>query len=148
MDDGRKSIFLNTHGRNREETPEEIVTFLDFVRKSTPEDTTDYDDAYVKQLQRFIKKVKQSREMERQYMLFEDMIRWERKEAKEECMLEGERTTRQDDVLELLEELAPVSEKLHNRILSETDMHVLKQMLKIAGKAGTMEEFEEAISNL
>lgn len=140
MDDGRKSIFLNTRGRNREETPEEIVTFLDFVRKSTPEDITDYGNAYVKQLQRFIKKVKQSREMERQYMLFEDMIRCERRDAKaEEC---------RENILELLEDLAPVPEKLHNCILSETDMHVLKQMLKIAAKADTMEEFEEAVSNL
>ncbi len=147
-EDGKKSIFLNTHGTNGEETPEEIVKFLEFVRKNTPEDKTDYDDAYVKQLQKAMEKVKLSREMESRYMYLEEMIRLERKDAKEEGRQEGEMVAHRENILEILEDLGTVSEKLHSRILSETDIQVLKQMLKLAAKADTMEEFEEAVSNL
>lgn len=71
---------------------------------------------------------------------------WE--DIRRESKAEGRREERQEAILELLEELGTVSEMLRDRILSETEIDTLKTMTKLANKAGSVEEFEEQISNL
>lgn len=138
--DGSKSIFLSTKGENKEEVVEELVKFLDFVREDTSENKQDYEDTFVRQLQDSMQRIKQNREMERQYMLLEDLLKEERK-------AEAIRV-RREDIVECLEDLGKISEELHNRIMSETNINTLKHMHKAAVKADTLEEFEESISNL
>lgn len=100
------------------------------------ENNTGTDDAYVKKLQDTIRSVKENREMERSFMTWEDIRRESKAEGK------------QEDVLELLEELGKVSDVLQDRIMSEGRLDVLKLMLKAASKASSIEEFEKQISNL
>lgn len=138
--DGIKSIFLSTEGENVEEVTRELVKFLKFVKEDTSETAQDYKDTFVQRLQNSIQRVKQNREMERQYMLLEDLLKEERK-------AEAIRV-RREDIVECLEDLGKISEELHNRIMSETNINTLKHMHKAAVKADTLEEFEESISNL
>ena len=53
---------------------------------------------------------------------------------------------RQEGILQLLEELEPVSSGLRERILAETDGEVLKKWLKLAARAESIDEFIARIS--
>jgi len=136
MGDESRSIFLSTAGKDDESIPKQLKAFLKFVKEDTPENNTGTDDAYVKKLQDTIRSVKENREMERSFMTWEDIRRESKAEGK------------QEDVLELLEELGKVSDVLQDRIMSEGRLDVLKLMLKAASKASSIEEFEKQISNL
>ena len=119
---------------------EELVKFLNFVKEDTSENKQYYEDTFVRQLQDSIQRVKQNREMERQYMLLEDLLKEERKAEAIKV--------RREVILECLEDLGEISERLHSRIMSETDINMLKYMQKIALKADSLDEFEKLISNL
>ena len=138
--DGTKSIFLSTEGKNAEEVTGELVKFLEFVKEDKCDITQDYKDTFVKQLQDSIQRVKQNREMERQYMLLEDLLKEERKAEVIKI--------RREDIMEYLEELGEISEELYNRVMSETRVDILIHMFKDAVKADSLEEFEKSISNL
>lgn len=146
--DGAKSIFLSTEGENVEEVTRELVKFLKFVKEDTSETAQDYKDTFVQQLQNSIQRVKQNREMERQYMLLEDLLKEERKTAEAKGKIEGELKAHRENIVELLEDLENIPDELHDRIMSETNINVLKHMFKAAVKADTLQEFEEIISNL
>lgn len=116
------------------------MRFLKFVREDASDETQDYKDTFVKQLQNSIQRVKQNREMERQYMLLEDLLKEERKAEAIKV--------RREVIFESLEELGEISKELYDHIMSETNINTLKNMHKFAIKADTLEEFEESISNL
>ena len=94
-----------------------MVNFLKFVRADLEDSEKDYKDAYVKKLQESIRQVKESREMEERFMLFQEMLREERTEG----ILFG----KAEDVVELLEELGPVSDKVHEKIMTEKKVFIL-----------------------
>ena len=52
------------------------------------------------------------------------------------------------DILELLEDYGDLPEKLYDVITSESNVAVLKKMLKAAAKADSLEQFEELICNV
>lgn len=144
MGDASRSIFLSTKGRDEAHIPKELKAFLDFIRQDTPQNNTESDDAYVKALQKTIRSVKENRELERSFMTLDEI----RQMGKEEGIAIGKLNARREDVLEFLQELGDVSESLKARIMSETDVDVLKTMLKTVRVATSMEEFEKHISNL
>ena len=139
IDDGIHTIFLNTKGKNEEEVPKELVKFLKFVGADLQESTEDYEDEFVKELQKSVAHVKTSREMEERFMLLELMLNDEHKAGKIEGLIEG----RIEDLLELLEELSAVPEKLRETIMEETDLSTLKRWLKLAAKSSSIEQFME-----
>ena len=135
MQDGAKSIFLNTRGKNNDEVPIEMIAFLDFVKADLKESTKDFHDDFVRQLQSSVQKVKSSRRMEENFMILREMLRDERAEGKAEGKAES--------VLILLEEIGTVSEQLQEKIINEKDMSTLLNWLKLAAKSETIQQFEE-----
>ena len=135
MQDGTKSIFLNTRGENADEVPNEMVAFLDFVKADLEDSTKDFHDNFVRQLQNSVQKVKSSRRMEENFMILREMLRDERAEGKAEGKAES--------VLILLEEIGTVSEQLQEKIINEKDMSTLLNWLKLAAKSETIQQFEE-----
>ena len=133
-------IFLSTKGRDVECIPKELKSVLDFISNDTPENDTETDDAYVKTLQRTIRRVKESRELERSFMSLDDFRKLGIKEGKLQA--------RKEDIFDLLKEKGEVSESLKARIMSEMNVESLKAMLKIVVSVASVEEFEEKISNL
>ncbi len=131
MDDGAHTIFLSTKGTNEDEVSEELVKFLKFVGAKLSDSEKDYQDAFVKRLQESVREVKASREMGARYMTFQEMLYDERIE--ERCQV----------IIELLEELGNVSDKLQTEIRQEKDLNVLKKWCKLAAKSNTIEEFVE-----
>lgn len=146
--DGSYRIFLSTAGENADQVPESMVNFLKFVKTDLAGSRADFGDAFVRKLQKSVEEVKTSREMGERYMVLEEMLRVERAEGREEGRAEGRAEGKAEDVIDILEELGAVPEQLRDRIMNETDLNVLKKMVRAAVKAESIEQFEEQLRNL
>ena len=89
LKDGRKSIFLSTRGENDHEVSESLIKFLHYVRADLSESEKDFQDEFVERLQESVKHVKDSREMEERFMLFQELLKEERAEGRAEGLAEG-----------------------------------------------------------
>ena len=133
MQDGSISIFLNTHGKNSEDVSEELVKFLQFVKADLEDSTCDFGDDYVRNLQKAVLSVKQSRDQEERYMLFGELL--------EEEFDRGKAEGKAESILEILSELGEMSVELKEQILSQNDLRILKEWVKLAAKADSLEQF-------
>lgn len=135
MQDGSKSIFLSTCGENESEVPGELVKFLRFVKADLRESMEDFEDEYVMQLQKSIRQIKGSLEMEERFMTLEELLKDERAEGKAEGIVES--------ILDLLAGLSPVPEELQERIILEKNLDILRKWVKQAAKADSIEQFRQ-----
>lgn len=136
--DGSHTVFLSTKGENDSEVPGPLVRFLKFVATGLGESTSDFEDEFVERLQTSIRQIKSSREMGERYMLFEEMMSRERAEGKAEGLAEA--------ILEILKGCGEIPENLRDRIMSEKDGSVLRQLLRNAVQATTISEFESMMN--
>lgn len=147
--DGTYTICLSTCGENEKEVPKELVKFLAYVGADLKKSTNDFGDDFVARLQKSVHQVKASREMEERYMLFEELLKNERKEGREEGRKEGRKEGRVEDriesITELLESLGMIPEALKERIESEKNLNTLKAWYKIAIKAESIDQFMQEI---
>lgn len=141
MDDGCKTIFLNTRGNNPEEVSVRLVNFLHFVNEDLKNAPINYGDSLIQNIQEQMEHVKSDRRLEVNYMLLQELIEQERKDAKTEGRAEG----RIEDILELLSENGPVPEDVKRLILEERDLNTLKTYLKAAANTNSIDEFVHAI---
>jgi len=151
--DGRKTIFLSTHGENENDVPQSMVKFLKYVKADLTESEQDFGDAYVKKLQESIRHVKESREMEDRFMLFEELLKEECAEARAEGRAEGRtegimegRTEgillgKIQSLLDVLAELGELPIEVREKIETETDKEKLQMWLKLAVRAESIEDF-------
>lgn len=83
LKDGATRIFLNTRGQNPEEVPAELVEFLNYVEK-TPEKTSGYESAKVKELAHQVDRIKRNQEVGVKYMQLWEEMEYKRLEGKYE----------------------------------------------------------------
>lgn len=133
VSDGSHTIYLSTCGEKAGEVQEELVKFLAYVKADLRESDADFSDDFVKRLQESVRHIKASREMEERYMLFEELLRNERKEGRIEGKIEY--------ILELLDDMGTLPEGLREKIETESDVATLNAWHKIAAKAGSIEQF-------
>lgn len=105
----------------------------------------EYENGFVKQLQKSIQSIKASREMGERYMLFEELLQDEREAGREEGMAAGKREALLENILALLEELGSVSNEVKEFLMTENDVDQLAQYLKKAAKAVSIEAFQKAV---
>lgn len=146
LDDGSRSVFLSTKGKNGDKIPKELKAFLEFVGRDTPSNDMKTEDSYVKQLQKSIRSIKESREMEHRFQGAWAVSEFRR--GKAEGKAEGKMEALRDSVIEFLDEMEGNSISIREQILAEKDVDVLKKMLKFASKSDSVEQFKEKISNL
>ena len=133
LQDGCKSIFLSTKGENNQDVSIELLKFLQFVKADLSESTKDFEDEFVERLQKSVKHVKESREMEKRFMLFEEMLRDERKEGRVEGLALA--------VISLLKSKGEVSKVLQDNVMNEKDMAIFEKWIILAAKVNTVEDF-------
>ena len=80
---GRASQSLS-----EDDVPEELVRFLEYTRKPVEESEYDSGDNYVDQLQESIRRIKGDRETEGRYMTLQTMLMDERREGREEGIIQ------------------------------------------------------------
>ena len=139
VSDGNTTIFLSTSGTNKEDVPRELVKFLEYVKADLKESTEDFEDEFVKSLQSSVASVKKSRDMEERFMLLELMLKDEYREGK----AEGKTESKAEDIIDFLNEIAPVPEVLQETIMNEKNLDTLKRWLKLAVKSASIEEFSK-----
>ncbi len=145
--DGSHTLFLSTYGENEDEVSEALVNFLQYVKGTL----TVLGDPFVRKLEDSVRQVKASREMEERFMVLQEMMKQERREGREEGIAigkiqgraEGKAEGKAESVLDILAESGPVPEKLCTRILSETDLAVIKGWLRLAAVCDSVEQFAE-----
>ena len=137
-EDGCRTIYLSTKGKDEEKVPKSLVRFLKFVAADIEQSDQDFEDDYVEQLQKSIHTVKESREMGERYMIFEEMMEEERKVGR----IEGELQAKRDSIYELLEDVGVISDRLQREINALSDVGKLKELLKLAAKSASIEVFE------
>ena len=103
------------------------------VKADLAESEADFQDEFVTELQKFIKHIKESREMGERFMLFEELLKDERAEGRAEG--------RADSILTLLEEKGEIPTDLREKITKEKNMDVLGNWIKLAAKAQSIEQF-------
>lgn len=140
---GERTIFLSTDGENEKDEPEELVQFLKYVKADLEESESSFEDKYVQTLQKAVRHVKESRELEEKFMVLEEMLQDEREEGKIEGREEGRTEGRALAVIELLETIGEVPQSLREKILGQTDTSVLSRWLKLAARAQSIEQFEK-----
>ena len=64
-----------------------------------------------------------------------------RAQGRTEGLAEGRTEGRADAIIELLEDLGPVSDNIRNRIINETDLDTLKKWNIAAARADSVEQF-------
>lgn len=124
LQDGSQYIFLSTKGEDKDQVPEELVTFLEFVRSGLEESEKTYKDPYIAKLQKDIQKIKDSREMGRTYMWLEEMMEEERKEAREEAL-----GAVRKHILTVLNRIGEVPEEVESLLENEKDFKVLESIV-------------------
>lgn len=139
--DGRHTIFLSTKGRNDEEVPAQLVNLLHYVGASLQEADAEYDDEYVRTLQKTVKSIKQDREMGVKFMLFEDMLKEEHKVGKAEGRVEGRAEGKASCILSVLERIQSVPEELCTTVNGVTDEETLDYLFNLALSVSSIEEF-------
>ena len=146
LEDARQIIFLSTQGKNREEVPKELVTFLEYVKADLEESQKDFHDSYVRRLQDSVQRVKANREMEERFMLLEEKLKEERAEGEKIGWKLGQTQGARDMLLKMLEILGEIPEQIRERITSVSEQETLTDWAKIAVQSASMEEFVKKIS--
>lgn len=141
LQDGGHIIFLSTAGKNEDEVPKEMVSFLKYVRADLKESIVRSEDAFVSQLQETVAKIKASREMGERFMIFQEMLRDERMEGKAEGKIEG----KIDSVLMILHNLGEIPQELQEVIVNEKSVDKLNEWLIYATRAESVEHFQELL---
>ena len=146
LEDARQIIFLSTQGKNREEVPKELVTFLEYVIADLEESQKDFHNSYVRRLQDSVQRVKANREMEERFMLLEEKLKEERAEGEKIGWKLGQTQGARDMLLKMLEILGEIPEPIRERITSVSEQETLMDWAKIAVQSASMEEFVKKIS--
>lgn len=145
LKDGSWTIFLNTHGTNDDEISEELLNVLKFVKATLEESQQDFNDTYIKQLQQSISLIKQNREMERRYMLLEELLKREYQSGKSEGKAEGIAEGKAESILNFLRKKSTISPELEEHIMKQSDLQLLDSWLDIAIDATSIEQFMKNI---
>lgn len=135
----------NTRGKNESEVPGELVTFLQYMKEDLEGSEKEFHDPYVEQLQKFIRNVKGSREMEERFMIFEEMLKEERAAGFAKGRAEGRIAESKETLLLFLQNLGTVPKVLSDQIEEQGDLDVLKEWLGLAFKSKSVEEFAKKI---
>ena len=137
LKDGRCIMFLNTCGEDEEDVPKELVSFLRFVHADLKESQKDFQDDYVRQVQKSVTHIKGSREMEERFMLLELLMQDERREGRKEGMRQG-----QLKMLQMtLEKLGQLPDTLLKTLQEQQDIEVIETWMQTALTVQSLDEF-------
>ena len=130
-EDGLCFIYFNTTGKKG--GSQSIKNMLHFIENS---DETAAVDTETQELEQYIRKVKLDPEVRRELMTFGDYIDRERREEKIE------------DILCLLREHGEISDELRTKINVQKDKDMLRELLKLAARVDSIEDFEEQMDEV
>ena len=115
----------------------ELVSFLRFVHADLKESQKDFQDDYVRQVQKSVTHIKGSREMEERFMLLELLMQDERREGRKAGELEGA----QEMLQMALNRFGELPDNLLKALHQQQDIEVIRSWMEKALKAESLDEF-------
>ena len=139
-EDGLTFLYFNTGGtRGGNEAIHALLTYLqDSRRENVVDEATD-------RLHRLITKVKEKPEVRLEYMKFEDIIYWEKKDSYKEGEEAGRESAYKEMIISLLEAHGEIPSDLKDRINSIEDISILEELVKKAASTASTEKFETVL---
>jgi len=137
-EDGSKSIFVYTKGTEGE-PPEELRQLAQYMENSTAENAKSEKLA---RLHEMVVKVKADREVGLAYMKWYETEKRIREQERAEGRIEG----KAEAIMELLEEIGTITEKLEKRLREQKNPDTLRKWHKLAAHSSSIEEFERLSS--
>ena len=139
-EDGLTFLYFNTGGtRGGNEAIHALLTYLqDSRRENVVDGATD-------RLHRLITKVKEKPEVRLEYMKFEDIIYWEKKDSYKEGEEAGRESAYKEMIISLLEAHGEIPSDLKDRINSIEDISILEELVKKAASTASTEKFETVL---
>lgn len=139
LKDDAVRIFYNTHGTNNDEVNPELIELLHYIEHTTEEVSQNCKSERIREMQKHIEAIKSSEEIGVKYMQAWEEKVYDRNEGRQEGFI----SAKVESVLELLEDLGPISQELKKTVSEQNDLDVLKKWHKLAAKAKTIQEFED-----
>jgi predicted transposase/invertase (TIGR01784 family) len=90
LKDGATRIFLNTHGKNKDEVSPDLIELLSYIEYTNDLGDDEIQSKYVRDLKRHVDSIKHDREVSVRYMQKWEEMAYEREEGREEGRREGE----------------------------------------------------------
>lgn len=150
LDNGQKEIYYNLEHPTGNVAIDEL---LDYFQDSDPYYQTERFPKLVERV-RFYKVQKEGVEVMCEVVdeivaeVVDEIVGEMADEIRREGKIEGKIEGKKGSVVELLEELGKVPQRLLQRIQKETDLSVLSKWLKYAAKANNIQEFEMKINEI
>ncbi len=138
LEDGTTKIFLNMTSKNGRPDLISLLQFMKETRLDNPEIIV--EDSRIETLAKIVDEVKQSVEWEAVKMSILSI-------GLERGTAIGKTIGKSEAIIDLLEDLGPIPEELSARIKAQKDMNILKDWLKKAKRAESMEEFIRTIED-
>lgn len=145
LNEGCRTIFLNTCGVIRNGVSIRLIRFLEFIKADLAESQQEFTDVFVKQLQSSVQEVKSNREMEERFMILQEMLRDEYAEGIIKGKSEGKAEGISEVILELLAEKGTLPDELRDKILSEKNLQRLKRWIHLALHSESIRQFMDSI---
>ncbi len=133
LKDGTLKIFLNTKGKARNEEEALLAEFLHYVM----DENSPVESPEVRKIKKRVAQVKQNEEAEAGYMMLMTYIQ----DTYRDGEAKGEARGKADDILEILSDIGYVPDELKETICQEKDLKKLAVWVKLAARAGSIEEF-------
>lgn len=137
-EDGATTIFLYTKGTTGN-PPKELQQLLHYMEETTEANANNEE---LQKVHKMVQRVKKKKETELAYMELYEIVRREKRIAARKGKAKG----KAEDVLLLLEEAGSIPDELREYIMAESDEETLKQWLKAAAVADSIETFRGAVS--
>ena len=147
-EDGLRILYFNTKGTRG--GSQSVQNMLNYLQESKAASVV---DEATREIDGYVRGVKENPKAEEAYMTIGDIIDREVEEAVEKAVEKAventTRSTKVDDILELLEDAdGDVSDALKERISAMTDPEQLKTLHKFAAKAESVAEFEKRMKEM
>ena len=139
-EDGLTFLYFNTGGtRGGNEAIHALLTYLQDSRKeNVVDEATD-------RLHKLVTKVKEKPEVKLEYMKFEDIIYWEKKDSYKEGEATGRENAYKEMIISLLQAHGEVPSDLRDKINAIEDISILERLVRQAASASSTEAFEAAL---
>ena len=135
-EDGLKFCYFYTEGTQGGNAA--LKAMLTYMQDSREENVTDKATA---ELHDYVSRAKVMPEVRNAYMRLEEFIYYQRKEEREEAVID----TMVQAILDLLEDYGDIPERVTERLRESDDADTLRKWLKLAAKSNSIGEFEEAL---
>lgn len=139
-EDGLEFLYFNTSGSKG--GSEKLKNLLRYMQDSREENVT---DDVIREIHSCVSRVKMQPEVRLEYMRYDEIIAWERKDAAEEAKKEATKETTRIDIMELLKDYGDIPDSLREKIEKEDSLEILRKWLKLAARSTGLEEFERKL---